>query len=117
MKEKFNDKHLAALAAVGFDLNTEKTVMAEYFEQQRNLSTFFKEENGELKSIKTRSQIINMIVNLATRQEAGIEGISLEVCNLLDGIIAKRKKQLEATLDEQIQKAKAEVARLEALRA
>lgn len=115
-------KHLEALESIGFDLAADKGVLTEYFTTIRTEAHFFtKQADGSVVCAegKTKEYISQKMMALAIKN--GIENASEAACDLLVRVATERKNAIleaqKATVDADLEKAKAEVARLEALKA
>lgn len=119
-------KHLEALESIGFDLAADKGVLTEYFTTIRTESHFFtKQADGKVictvsaEGADPKAYITHKVMALAVKN--GLENASSEVCSWLIKAATDRKNAIldaqKATVDADLEKAKAEVARLEALKA
>ncbi len=113
------NNHFEALKSIGFDLVADKGVLTEYFGTIRTEAHFFKVENGAIVATKTKAEVAQKMMAWAINK--GVENASVEICNMLVKAATDRKTAIleaqKATVDADLAAAKAEVARLEALKA
>lgn len=116
------NNHFEALKSIGFDLAADKGVLTEYFTTIRTESHFFtKQADGTVVCAegKTKAEITQKMMAWAVKK--GVENASVEICEMLAKAATDRKNAIleaqKATVDADLEKARAEVARLEALKA
>lgn len=123
---QLTNNHLEALKSIGFDLAADKGVLTEYFTTIRTESHFFtKQPDGTVicavsaEGADPKAYITHKVMALAVKN--GLENASTEVCSWLIKAATDRKNAIleaqKATVGADLEKAKAEVARLEALKA
>lgn len=119
---QLTNNHFEALESIGFDLAADKGVLTEYFTTIRTESHFFKTQaDGKVVCAedKTKAEITQKMMAWAIKK--GVENASVEICEMLAKAATDRKNAIleaqKATVDADLAKAKAEVARLEALKA